>query len=368
MVGEGKLTGEVITSVGQVTPEWLTTVLLKADGLRSGSVTSFDAEVGRGNWSSNAILQLEYSAGSEGLKPKRLFLKLVDAGASTADEFFSISEVTYYARDYVDVAAAPLLRCYSAVYSVENHRYHLLLEDVSETHVEAAAKMPSHQYGLALAEGLAALHGRWWGEQRLAEAEAAMHSAAHLRRFAAIAQPGGEHIIDHYSDELLPHWPEAMRSLFSRHPDAMVERSRDHNGFTLIHGDVGHNNILVPQDGIRPIYIIDRQPFNWSLTTWLGVYDLAYAMVLDWDVETRRRLEKAVLRHYHATLIGQGIDDYPWDQLYDDYRLTAAMGVYIATEYCRGGINEKRLSVWLPMLKRALTVCDDLKCAELWSS
>ena len=30
------------------------------------------------------------------------------------------------------------------------------------------------------------------------------------------------------------------------------------------------------------------------------VYDLAYAMVLEWPVEVRRALEEPVLRHYHA--------------------------------------------------------------------
>jgi hypothetical protein len=32
----------------------------------------------------------------------------------------------------------------------------------------------------------------------------------------------------------------------------------------------GASNILVPRQGDRPIYLIDRQPFNWSLTAWLG--------------------------------------------------------------------------------------------------
>ena len=50
--------------------------------------------------------------------------------------------------------------------------------------------------------------------------------------------------------------------------------------------------------GDRPIYLIDRQPFNWSLTTWLGVYDLAYAIVLDWPSELRERFEILTLERY----------------------------------------------------------------------
>jgi hypothetical protein len=200
----------------------------------------------------------------------------------------------------------------------------------------------------------------------LAEAGAPIHSARHIQRFVAIAEPGAGHILNHFSAGLEPHWPAAIRALYAKHPSALIKRTQDDNGFTLIHGDAGYNNILVPREGDRPIYLIDRQPFDWSLTTWLGVYDLAYALVLDWPVETRRRLEMPILRHYHDQLSKNGVNGYAWQQLFDDYRLSVAMGVYIATEYCRGGVNERRVTTWLPMLQRSLTACDDLDCSELW--
>ncbi len=358
---------EVITNLDQVTAEWLTAVLFNSGALTMGSVAAFDVDSGGGNWSTSGSLNLRYADGSQGALPRRLFLKMVDAFASSSDEFFGASEVTYYTRDYVGVEAAPLIRCYSAAFSAELQRYHLLLDDLSETHVEAAEKAPTLEYGLALAEGLAVMHARWWGARGLAEAGAPIHSAEHIRRFVEIAEPGAGHIINRFSAELKPHWPDMMVALYAKHPQAIIDRTQDDNGFTLIHGDAGHNNILVPGDGDRPIYIIDRQPFDWSLTTWLGVYDLAYAIVLDWKVETRRRLEMVILRHYHSWLIRNGVDNYPWERLFDDYRLSVAMGVYIATEYCRGGIN-RRISHWLPMLQNALTACDDLNCSELWQA
>jgi hypothetical protein len=356
----------VITTLDQVTVEWLTAVLTASGDLLGGNVIAFDVAAGRGNWSANAILELAYSPGATGRLPQRLFLKMVDAGASSADEFFGASEVTYYTRDYVDVADVPIIRCYDGAFSEEERRYHLLLDDLSLTHIEASETRPTQEYGLALADGLAAMHARWWGGRRLAEIDAPIHGAAHIRRFVEIAEPGAGHIIERFSADLKSHWPDLMRELYTRHPQAIIERTSDDNGFSLIHGDAGDTNILVPRAGDRPIYIIDRQPFDWSLTTWLGAYDLAYAMVLDWPVDIRRRLELAVLRRYHDQLQDKGIVGYSWQRLYDDYRLSAAMGVYIATEYCRGGINERRVSTWLPMLQRALTAVDDLDCSELW--
>ncbi len=356
---------EIITSIDQITPDWLTSALARSGALTRGAVSAIEIGTDNGNWSSNARLSVRYTPNSSGRLPRRLFLKMVDTDLGDG-EFFGDSEVTYYTRDYVNLKNTPLLRCYDAGYSPELNRYHILLDDVTETHINADEVEPTLDYGLALAEGLAVLHAHWWGEQRLAEAGAPLHSANHIQNFVDIAAAGVEPILGRYADELKPHWPGAIHELFTHHPQAMIQRSHDLNGFTLIHGDVGCQNVLVSRQGVRPVYIIDRQPFNWSLTTWLGVYDLAYAIVLDWDVEMRRRCEIPMLKRYHESLIQNGVLDYSWQQLYDDYRLSAAMGVYIATEYCRGGVNSRWVSVWLLMLQRALTACDDLECSLLW--
>jgi hypothetical protein len=355
---------KVITSIDQVTTAWLNYVLTKSGALINGAVTAFDAKAGRGNWSTNVTLSVKYVDGSQGALPQRLFLKMVNAHLE--DGFFSSSEVEYYTRDFIGIKGAPLVRCYDAVFSGELQRYHVLLEDLSETHIEAEKKAPTTEYGLALAEGLAVIHAPWWGARQFNQVGATMHSAGHIQRFVDIAESGVGNIIDHFSSELEPHWMDAIRALFAKHPQTIIERTKDDRGFTLVHGDVGHKNVMVPRAGIRPIYIIDRQPFDWALTVWLGVYDLAYAMVLDWEIETRRRLEILVLRNYHDQLIKNGVNGYSWEQLYDDYKLCVAMCVYVAAEYFRGGVNSPWVSTWLLMLCRALTACDDLNCNEHW--
>lgn len=357
---------KVIVRLEDVTAGWLTAVLRKSGALTAGEVVSFEVDGGSGNWSQNGVLQLLYSAGAQGERPERLFLKLVDTDTGDG-EYFDDSEVTYYTRDYVGVENVPLVRCYDGAYSAEQLRYHLLLEDLSLTHEECRYKVPNLTYGRALAEGLAAMHAHWWGAERLAEGQAPIHSADFIRRFVAIAEPGSENIIGACAAELEPHWPELMREIYAQHPQQLMARTAEANGFTLIHGDVNPSNVLAPRVGERPIYIIDRQPFDWSLTTWLGVYDLAYLMVAFWNVEVRRALERPILEHYHACLLANGVHDYSWEQLWADYRLMVPMGVYVATEWCRGGVSEGQKNVWLNQLKRSLTACDDLACRELWS-
>jgi hypothetical protein len=365
VIGPGNRVHEqVITGPEQVTADWLTAVLRRSGALAGGAVTGLEVNWGRGNWSAGARLTATYAAGSTGELPEKLFLKLVSTDQD--DESFGPSEVYYYARDYVDVEGAPLVRCYDAAYAGELGRYHLLLQDLTDSHVQASEKTPTLEYGLALAEGLAALHARWWGAEGLAAAGAPIHDAGHIGRFVALSELGAGHIINGFANDLEPQWPNLIRELYAGHPQVLTGRTQEANGFSLIHGDANETNILVPRDGDRPLYLIDRQPFDWSLTTWLGVFDLAYAMVLNWYVNTRRQFELPVLHHYHEELVRRGIEDYSWERLYDDYRLAVAMGVFVACEYCRGGINSRLVWLWLPMLQRALTACDDLDVRALW--
>lgn len=355
----------LITHAYQISVDWLTTVLRNSSALLEGNVETVQVESGQGNWSTSVSLTIHYSEHAQGSLPQHLFLKMVDTDAGDG-EFFDDSEVRYYLQDYVDVPEAPLLRCYDGAYSAADRRYHLLLDDVSATHSIAANQEPGRSYGEALAEGLATLHARWWGADGLHEAGLTLHAADHIQHFVDIAAPGVDHILNRFSSDLKPHWPALLREIYAHHPQALIQRARHANGFTIIHGDVGDANVLVPRQGDRPLYIIDRQPFDWSLTVWLGVYDLAYAMVLDWDSALRQQHEFAVLRAYHQRLLRHGVTDYSWNNLVDDYKLCVPMGVYIATEYCRGGVNERWLDYWLPMLKRVLTACDELACATTW--
>lgn len=352
---------EVIIDLEQVTPGWLTAVLRQCGALTHGMVASITMDANRRELSTSARLSLHYTDDAQGDLPTRLFLKLVNIDME--DEFFGPSEVNYYIRDYRGVTDAPILRCYDAAFSTEHQRYHILMNDISQTHVEAYTKTPTLDYGLALAEALAALHAAWWGRERLAVGGEPIPSDQVIHRFVNVARPGADHILAACADELAPHWPRAIRDMLDWHPHAMIKRTTNGAGFTLIHGDVNGGNVFVPVAGNRPLYIVDRQPFDWSLTTWLGVYDLSYAIVHRWEPPLRRRWQQPILRHYLDQLSARGVKDYTWEQLFADYQLCAAMSVYVAIEWCRGGLNEETRPYWLPMLQKAMTAFDDLGCA-----
>jgi hypothetical protein len=291
-------------------------------------------------------------------------LKLVDTNTGNG-EFFLASEVTYYTRDYIDLPDALLVRCYDGAYDPEQHRYHLLLDDMSATHKAAYDLQPTLAHGQALAEGLAIMHAHWWGEARLRQIGASFHDAAHLRRFVAIGEPGIPHVHSHFGVKLKPHWLELIHQIFAQLPDRLAVRAQDKSHFTLLHGDPNPGNMLVPHVGERLLYLIDQQPFDWSITTWSGAYDLAYVMALYWESDLRRELEIPVLHHYHHSLTARGVQGYGWDQLFDDYRLCVALMVPVAVEYMRDGGDPGWNDFRFGLVQRTLTTFDDLNCGEL---
>jgi hypothetical protein len=353
----------LITDIEQIIEAWLTRVLNTSNALQQGRVKEIDIHTDVRELSTSVRLGVTYSEDATGAKPSRLFLKLVTL--DMGDEFLGPSEVNYYQRDYVGLRDAPIPRTYDAIYSEKQGRYHILMDDLSDTHVTSRDKTPTLEYGMALAESLATLHAHWWGEMRLAEIGERIPDAQAIQQFAGMGKLGAGLIIAACADELKAHWPETINRIYEVHPRLMVQRTHDDAGFTLIHGDVNRNNVLVSINGKHPLYLIDRQPFNWSLTSWLGVYDLAYAIVLYWDVDIRRTLEMPVLRHYYKCLIKWGITGYTWQQLWDDYRLCVMMGAYVATEWCRTELRMDTQQYWMPMLQRTLTAVDDLHCTEL---
>jgi hypothetical protein len=357
------MNNQVISDISQLTNEWLTAVLMRSGALRIGSVYDFAAQLEDSTNARFATIRLSYSGDATGLRPTQLLLKM----CAGSDESFGPSEVDYYTRDYGHLAGAPIPRCYDAQYSAQPRHYHILMEDLSATHHHNWNTTPDLAYGCAVAGALARMHAHWWGEQRLQLVGAAIPGAEVINRYTGHIQPGLAPILAAVQDEIDPAWPAALRNIFQRYPARLLERAKDPAGFTLVHGDVNPGNILSPHQEPGVTYLIDRQPFDWSLTTWLAASDLAYFLVLWWDTELRRQWEIPVLWHYHACLRQYGVQDYSWEQLIQDYKLTAIQGLYSAVEW---GVSDNYIPhkwIWWPKLCRGMAAFYDLDCAALWA-
>lgn len=353
----------VITHIDQLDAQRLTAMLAASGALQSGAVRNVTAAPLGATNAHMAVLQVEYMAGARGDLPSRLVLKLSGAGS----EGFGISEAHYYARDYVDLPDAPIPKAHHVAYSPHSGRYHILMEDLSEGFHPSWGVAPTQEYGESVAEALAVLHTRYWTPGQRERIGARIPGKVEIGEYMAHIVPGIEPMLVATRGDIPARWADMARSAVRYHPPIMLERAQQPGGFTVVHGDVNPGNVLSPKEGSRPVYLIDRQPFSWSLTTWLSAADVAYLMVHWWDTDLRRQFELPVLRSYHRALIRGGVQDYQWHQLVLDYRLAAVESLYGAAAWCVDPQNRASMRwVWFPKLQRAMAALLDLRCADLW--
>ena len=353
----------VLTASEQADATWVTSVLAGSDDLRTGRVHTVTYEPIAGTHSHLTRLQLQYTPDATGALPPSLVLKRF------AGRRFGPSEVHYYTRDYADLPDAAVPRCYDAQYQPDPPCYHILMADLSPTHQNNWDTDPTLDYGVAVAHALAALHARWWGRDRLQHMGAPVPGKADVARYLVPPRQGLEPMLACLTTDPERGWIPALRDVFDRHPEALLARVQQPGGWTLVHGDLNPGNILSPRAGTGTTYLVDRQPFTWSLTVWLGVADLAGLMVPWWEPEPRRAYELPVLRAYHTALAVRGVTDYLWVQLLRDYRLCTVEAIYTAATWCAREPERTTMAwVWRPKLARGVTALVDLHVHDLWAT
>lgn len=310
----------VISNGESITPQWLSDVLQK-------EVTYLKMKIESSNWSSQVPLTVKFRDG----KTASLRVKIC-VGSS-----FGRSEVDYYTRDYVTMADAPLVKCWNAEFDGQVG-YHLLLDDLAETHSNRRDVLPSRTYGVAVAKALGRLHKHHWEALPVPDQKA-------LDRYFHEVRPGIA-ALKYISGHDLYNEATALEV-------QLRDRLMDRRGMSLLHGDLNSMNILTPRGNDSPVFFIDRQPFDWSLTYALAIHDLAYFLVLWWPEDIRIAHEAEIVRCWHSE-----VDDpsYPWAQALIDWKTAVRQCLHVPLEWCsKPETAEKMRWLWELQLSRVLS-------------
>lgn len=318
-------------------------------------------EAGSSPHSTNARLLLTYSDGAEGECPQSLFLKI---SRSTAE--FGTSELEYYSKIATQMSDPPIPRCYHADYSASVGAYHLLLQDFSATHVARWQGDADLESGQSAVDSLAHLHAHWWNHPDLTTSVGPYPTAETIDRYIEPSRQGLERFLQEMREGLSVEEKGMIGRVFERHASLMHQRAEQRATLTCIHGDPNPGNILTPTLSGGRAYLIDRQPFDWSLIVWTGASDLAYMMVHWWEPDRRKSLEKPLLEYYLQQLVARGVKEYSRESLWYDYRVAAMQSLYVVTEWFRVEEDIERLRwVWLPQLRKTMIALRELECLEL---
>jgi Ser/Thr protein kinase RdoA (MazF antagonist) len=347
---------ELITRLEQITPEWLTRVLQRNQLLNGARVAEVTYESGVTCFCITAHLRISYTSETEA--PQRLFLKFSKPihPVTTAENGW---EVRFY--KFVAAHTPPLIpRCYDAVFSPELTRLHLLLEDFSGTHYgEPPSHLPPSKHHCEhIVRALADIHAAWWGRPPWDAIGFSQPDRAEVdRRITDVTKRVGlftDFLGDRLSEKRRGIYQEVLAGL----PD-LYERLINPLSYTVIHEDTHIGNVLYPRDpATDTIRIIDWQTWNVDL----AAKDLAHMMAMFWFPEQRKTLELPLLKQYHERLCQNGVNDYSWEQLWYDYRLSVIRKLFHPPWLWATGHEP---NIWWNHLERVMSAYEDLECKEL---
>jgi thiamine kinase-like enzyme len=352
----------LITDGHQATPTWLTAVLRESGHLPQGHVVDVQPQPSPKAVSLIIPLQVRYSEDAPNAAPSRFILKISKPFLNNERP----KEIAFYQSIANRVTNLPIIRCYQAVYSPDVGQFHVLLEDLSETHFPHPPSQlpPLKAYSEQIVDALARLHAFWWDDARVgkqigtlpAEATAQSDVATELAQWAEKTLPDfADFLGDRLSEERRKIYESALRSF----PPRLSTRLATGKRLTLIHGDIHIGNFLYPHNPNHDtVRILDWK--SWSID--IGADDLAHMMAIFWFPERRSRLEQELLRCYYAHLVEYGVMDYDWPACWYDYRLSVIRYLFYPMWQWSTGASA---DIWWNHLERVMLAFQDLGCAEL---
>lgn len=367
-------------TLDEITPEWLTEVLLRENALASGQVLAVE-RIGNPAFNSNvAHLKPIYSAQVGPTTPQRLLLKcsLKEAWAIRA----GAREVAFYQQVKRSPNHPPVVvRCYDAIYDADSGKSHLLLEDLSESHVAPVTRdrqislidnLPSDIHLKEAVNALARFHAYWWQNTQLGTGIAQIgawcsdeqHFAAETERRrrvweALIADEADwfPHDLKVMYETILQQLPHLWRRYFQ-------PRLATFSHLTLTHGDGYLANFLCPKEGQSgESYLIDWQ----SPEVYVGASDLVTMCATFWTREQRAEdgRERKVLEHYHRILQEHGVSGYAWGDLVRDYQYALVDWLLVPLQDRFEGSAK---SYWWPKIQCLAQAFEDWNVSELFIS
>ncbi|WP_027549916.1 phosphotransferase [Bradyrhizobium sp. Cp5.3] len=337
----------------------LTAALRKAGALDRGAVREVKVLHQRDTIVSHIIrLGLRYVGESDGA-PQSLILKTPHANFAKTLANAGRQEVAFYTQLAPKMPAQVVPRCFDGTFDEESLAWHLLLEDLTDSHVIATQwpLPPSRGQAMAIVTALGRMHAAWWDHASLGETVGTWMSTDDSRR---LMETFAGHY-DRFADLLGDRLSEERRIIYRRFIEQsgrLFERYHSRRNVSIAHGDAHIWNFLLPRAGVADVVrIFDFD--QWRINVPTG--DLAYMMATQWYPERRQALERPLLNRYYETLIAHGVTGYTRGALDQDYRRSVLW--HITKPVWQWSINIPPV-IWWNNLERVFSAVDDLGCEE----
>jgi len=339
--------------------EYLTDVLRRNGVIGNSHVHEVETESSRQLLLSRIIrLRLKYDREIPAA-PGTLILKTGLDGDALKRPDVGRAEVAFYDKIAPEMPPGTVPSCFDTEWNGETRSWHLLLEDLTDSHVIATAwpLPPTREQCEAIIDTRAKCHARWWDDPRLGTSVGTLPDAAATDKYQRDLTGHFTNFVDRLGDLLSADRRALYEKYFEVLPDLLAQR-RSRRNLTLMHGDAHVWNCFLPRDAGGSVRLFDWD--GWRIGVAAG--DLAYMMAVHWYPDRRRLFERPLLDRYHATLLAHGVTGYDRRALEDDYRVAALMSLATPVFFV---VYDIPPYVWWSHLERIMLAVDDLGCRDL---
>jgi len=345
------------TTTSEVTAEWMT-IALRGSGVIGPDVTVESvvldpAGAGVGFMGEVAKVGLVYRGEAAGA-PATVVVKFP---TQSPDIRAMMHPTRIYEREhrfYDEVAAQSPLRtpnvyhvtCQPAAESADES-FMLVMEDLSDLILGDQVTGVTPEQARAALVGLAAHHARFWNGDGLGEADFIPVINGPLNQAgSAIYDASLPGFMAAFGDSIKPELAAFVAGYSAARPQILDDLAAMPH--TLVHFDFRADNLFFADDG--SVVVIDWQ----AISQGGGAADVGYFISQNLSTEDRRAHESDLLHAYHDTLVANGVTDYDYETLLDDYRVGISCGWMIPV-LAVGSLDftsERAIALWTAVIER----------------
>ena len=371
--------GSVPIELSDINADWLTDTLRKSGALPRGEVASFaltpctdDVPLRE----HTAFLKLSYSPDTPANTPEKIYIRLnAHHGGRAAMALLEAAQ---------DAGHPPVLPAYyGADYHRESGYSALLLQDLSTSHTKAVCYADiggGHDLAGEIVDLMARFHAYWWQDPRLGGSDFAQGlwwgtdalfpvdyesrriELQHLVADAKWLTGEDRQLCEELLRRLAPVWQTHFAPRLEKgHHITLVRRSV-----------IEFADFLVPHY-LQMVYDRAAGPLGQIFATvgspcaHFAAQNLAQLFAQSWTPAQRGKREEGLLRRYWQTLCANGVDNYRWDDLWNDYRRMLPYCIFITIKHLvRLGAEQKEHHHLDLRLSHLLAAYRDLQVDEVF--
>lgn len=347
----------------EISPEWLTTVLRERKVISTATVSSIDVKPMLGKGLSSQLVRIKVSYVDHNAEAPTSIIAKFSTADPEARGIYRMArnyerEVRFY-DEIADTIALPTPKCYYSQFVEESADHILLLEDLSPAQPGDVFEGCSVELAQEIIRDIAVFHAQWWEDSTLKEKDWLV-----FPQMPEIANAVYGQYVQGFLDRVGEYLPDEIVEITNtlKTQAGAVVRYLDNPGYTIIHHDFHLDNLMLDLDGQTNKFAV----LDWQFVQLgRGIFDIAWFLSSSVKTEDRRSNEMHFLRMYHDLLVENGVNNYSFDEMLVDYKLTLIYSfAQFAAAIGSGLFDDKLDLVRETTMQRIISAVLDNQCGE----